>query len=192
MAKYENTQKYNNTIKHKTSKKRFSNIKIMAFTLLVFFFIIIYYVNVDILDYFNLSRSADFITNGCGNGTLLDAISGLCWQQDLGTGGQKTWSNASSYCSALSLGGHSDWRLPIRNELFTLDNFTLIDQILSPGATCTTLVSFGFTNCHNTFYWSATTYDPNSSYAGYVLFDYGDDPTYSKSHKHYVACVRRN
>ncbi|MCP4124611.1 MAG: DUF1566 domain-containing protein, partial [Bacteroidetes bacterium] len=50
------------------------------------------------------------------NGTISDNATGLMWQQaDDGT--TRDWKNALSYAENLSLGGHSDWRLPNAKEL---------------------------------------------------------------------------
>ncbi len=50
-----------------------------------------------------------------GDGTVTDSGSGLMWQQ--ATGGHMDWYAAMSYCNNLSLGGHSGWRLPTKDEL---------------------------------------------------------------------------
>jgi len=78
-------------------------------------------------------EDADFIINppsytDNGNGTITDNVTGLMWQKT--DGGEMTFENASSYCLALELGGFSDWRLPVCNELFdmifhTYKNFCL-------------------------------------------------------------------
>jgi hypothetical protein len=44
------------------------------------------------------------------DGTVLDWVKGLAWQKEVS--GELTWDEASAYCDALDLGGHSDWRLP--------------------------------------------------------------------------------
>ena len=53
-----------------------------------------------------------------GNGTLTDNVTGLMWQQ--ADGGEMTWDNAVAYAESLTLGGHSDWRLPFSHELFSI------------------------------------------------------------------------
>ncbi len=54
------------------------------------------------------------------NGTATDNGTGLIWQKN--TAGPMNWDAAMSYCSNLSLGGHSDWGLPNRGELYGLYN----------------------------------------------------------------------
>ena len=51
--------------------------------------------------------------------TWKDPTSGLTWQVTSPTG-YHYWDEAKSYCNSLSLGGHSDWRLPSIGELRTL------------------------------------------------------------------------
>ncbi|MBT5864861.1 MAG: DUF1566 domain-containing protein [Ilumatobacter sp.] len=53
-----------------------------------------------------------------GDGTITDDVTGLMWQG--GDGGEMTWASAASYCDALTLGGHGDWRLPTAHELFSI------------------------------------------------------------------------
>jgi len=51
-----------------------------------------------------------------GDGTVLDKLTGLQWQgADDGT--KRHWDEAVAYAKALTLAGHSDWRLPSSNEL---------------------------------------------------------------------------
>ncbi len=59
-------------------------------------------------------RLASYTDNS--NGTVTDNNTGLIWQK-ADDGVQRDWQGASDYCSQLSLGGHSDWRLPLPIEL---------------------------------------------------------------------------
>ena len=156
--------------------------------------------------------STEFIVEGCGTGTMLDSVTGLCWDKNLNHNGsslqwstvntyaEPTWNNvtkvysypsgkaaypAFSYCEDLILGGNTDWRLPSKNELHTL-----IDQIGASGSTCTTITSFGFTNCQNNYYWADREYKPATTSAGVVLFNNGYDADSDKAGTHYVVCVR--
>ena len=118
------------------------------------------------------SRSGEIVT---------DNITKLQWQDnEEAKTVEKTWEDAKSYCSALSLGGKSDWRLPNIEELFTLIverkyNFA-IDTI--------------FVNVISNDYWSSTTDVSDSSYAWNVGFLYGYDGLYGKSYFSFVRCVR--
>lgn len=55
-----------------------------------------------------------------GNGTVTDTVTGLMWQQT--DGGEMTIENAIIYCGTLTLGGHTDWRLPDAQEGFSILN----------------------------------------------------------------------
>ena len=50
-----------------------------------------------------------------GDGTVTDNVTGLMWQQAVPTA-TYSWAGAVTYCSTLTLAGHSDWRLPSRNR----------------------------------------------------------------------------
>lgn len=136
-----------------------------------------------------LEREADdFIVDGCGTGTMLDTVTGLCWLKNMNTFVETiNWSQASSDCSGSTVGERSDWRVPTIPELFTL-----IDQIGGSGSTCTTLGNFGFTGCQDGYYWSSEEYQPNADYAWHVSFGYGNSNSNFKPNSDYVTCVARN
>lgn len=136
---------------------------------------------------FALERDADdFLEDGCGLGTMLDTVTGLCWLKDMNTFGNFTWSNAASNCSSLTVGGRSDWRVPAKPELLTL-----IDQIGGGGSTCSTLTVFGFIGCQNNWYWSSVEYHPNTAYVWSVNFNDGNSNEHIKTSTRYVTCVAR-
>ncbi|MEM7183326.1 MAG: DUF1566 domain-containing protein, partial [Spirochaetota bacterium] len=85
------------------------------------------------------------------DGTVItDNVTSLMWTQstDINSDGsvnssdKRSQSDAESYCSSLSLGGHSDWRLPSIKELYSLILFTGLDASSATG--CTTA---GDTSC---------------------------------------------
>ena len=57
-----------------------------------------------------------------GNGTITDNVTGLIWQQDMGT--KITYSEAFTKADTMLLGGFSDWRVPTIKELYSLIQFT--------------------------------------------------------------------
>ncbi|WP_343032206.1 DUF1566 domain-containing protein [Allochromatium palmeri] len=66
-----------------------------------------------------------------GDGTILDRVTGLIWQQSTDTNGdgllnvadKLSYTQALSYCEDLSLAGQDDWRLPDIKTLYSLIDF---------------------------------------------------------------------
>jgi len=66
-----------------------------------------------------VKQESRFIDNG--NGTVTDTKTGLMWAaKDSGSG--VNWQNARSYCENYRVGGHTDWRMPTKDELVGLYN----------------------------------------------------------------------
>jgi hypothetical protein len=87
----------------------------------------------------------NFVDNG--DGTVNDTKSGLMWQQ---VGADRiVWDAALTYCEKLEVADYGDWRLPNRNELQSLVEYSVfspsIDTVAFPG-------SFSY------YYWSSTNY----------------------------------
>ena len=57
-----------------------------------------------------------------GNGTVIDNVTGLIWEQDP-SDTARGWDDAVAYCDGLSLGGSDDWRIPSLKELFSISDF---------------------------------------------------------------------
>ncbi|HVV49218.1 MAG TPA: DUF1566 domain-containing protein [Polyangia bacterium] len=57
-----------------------------------------------------------------GDGTVTDSITGLMWQQAVSAMNYPL-SSAVSYCTSLTLGNHSDWRVPSLVELLSIVDF---------------------------------------------------------------------
>lgn len=64
--------------------------------------------------YVDITGNGQNCTSSPATCMYTDKISGLTFAK---TGGQKTWANADSYCSTLTVDGVSGWRLPEREEL---------------------------------------------------------------------------
>jgi hypothetical protein len=107
----------------------------------------------------------------------------MMWQkQDDGT--TKTWANALTYCTSLSLGVHADWRLPNLKELSSIVD----DTVFNPAINATY-----FPATQSSLYWSSTTFAGITSYAWYVYFGDGLVSFVSldgKSNTYYARCVR--
>jgi hypothetical protein len=95
-----------------------------------------------------------------GDGTVTDTATGLMWQQNTAPG-IYTWEQALTYCENLTLGGHSDWRLPNRNELQSIVDYSRYTPAIDTAF---------FPDTVPQIYWTSTSYD---SYGVAVDFYYG-------------------
>ena len=123
--------------------------------------------------------SNNFIDNG--DGTVTDTDTGLMWQKDTAPG-TYTWQQALSYCEDLIFpaGGYSDWRLPNRNELQSIVDYSRYNPSIDP-----------IFNAVSSWYWSSTTGASSPFNAWVVYFYYGYFNCYYKSYyDYYVRAVR--
>ena len=129
------------------------------------------------------------------DGTVTDTATGLMWQKCSmgqtwneatngcdGTAFTYSWRNALLQSENLTLAGHSDWRLPNRNELQSLVDYSryypAINTTYFPGTV-------------SSYYWSSSTIAGSTNSAWLVYFGHGsvnDDG--SKSYSYYVRAVR--
>jgi hypothetical protein len=140
------------------------------------------------------------VTNGAPNmesytvntdGTVSDNVTGLMWQQAVDT---YTWSAAMAYCPTLTLGSHTDWRLPTKIELLSIVDYGVGDVDKTPTINATAFPSTPLAN-----FWSATPVAGSPSSAWAVYFNPGDDhngnrlastATVATSSMNWVRCVR--
>ena len=125
----------------------------------------------------NLFLEAGFYRNDNTN-IVSDTKTSLQWQDNINI--QYAWNDAIDYCRDLTLGGHSDWRLPNINELLTLVDYT------KSNPTITNIFAYRTSNR----YWSSTTYAASTSNAWSVYFSSGGLNTNDKSISGHVRCVR--
>jgi hypothetical protein len=96
-----------------------------------------------------------------GDDTMTDNLTGLMWTKNASLpGGYQTWQQALDYCNGLTLAEYSDWRLPNRKELYSLQDFSRYNPALPAG--------HPFTNVQADYYWSSTTYAYYLDYAWFV------------------------
>jgi YD repeat-containing protein len=122
--------------------------------------------------------SGDYATNG--DGTVTDLNTGLMWQQQAPPE-MMTWEEALNYCESLSLAGKSDWRLPNRNELQSLVDYSKNSPALNP------LFTPEWQPPH---YWSSTTHARFNTHAWGVYFYSGFISYNTKTNTYYVRAVR--
>ena len=120
-----------------------------------------------------------------GNGTITDNVTGLMWQQQ-DDGLKKTWLQALTYCGSLSLGGHSDWRLPNVKELSSIIDYT------RGGPAINTSYFPGTPQSPSTYYWSSTTDYGSTANAWCADFYSGSVDPFNmlKTGSNYARCVR--
>jgi len=125
-----------------------------------------------------LINAPSFTNNG--SDTVTDDNTLLMWQrQDDGT--QRTWANAGTYCSGLSLGGHSDWRLPGAFELHSIVDY---------GNSSPSIDTTYFPSTQSTYYWSSNFRSDYPPRAWRLNFSVGSVSEDQNDNIYYVRCVR--
>jgi len=126
-----------------------------------------------------------------GDGTVSDNLTGLMWTKNANNSpqGYLPWQGALDYVTGMNTGsnpgyGYTDWRLPNRNELHSLLDFSQDNPALPAG--------HPFTNVNTTdYYWSSTTAIAFSKSSAWIADMWGGVmKSYSKSSNNYVWSVR--
>lgn len=113
---------------------------------------------------------------------VVDEDTGLMWQDSADVSVvKKDWDNAMGYyCTGLELGGYDDWRLPSIDELMSIVDKSRYEPAIKKI----------FNNTKNTWYYSSSDYEGDSSRAWLAHFRSGGDGYGDKSAMRYVRCVR--
>ncbi len=128
---------------------------------------------------------------------VLDVSTNLMWQDNaVAASTRKQWvvtisyilgdylntsgDTATTYCTNISLGGYTDWRLPDRDELLGIVKSTANAPSISN--------IFQYTA--SSYYWSSTTVVDNEGNAWYGSFLNDSDYWFAKNNSLYVRCVR--
>ena len=135
-----------------------------------------------------------------GNGTVTDNLTGLVWLKNANCtdtmggvekgSGNLTWSNALTWSNSLASGAcgltdgstAGDWRLPNREELESLIDFSRFNPALPAG--------HPFSNVQSNYYWSSTTSASFTVFAWAVYLWNGYVPNGYKPNHAYVWPVR--
>jgi hypothetical protein len=113
-----------------------------------------------------------------GDGTVLDTLTGVVWQQD-GNPPVMKWEQAVAYCEDLALAGMNDWRLPGKDELAEI-----VQRQYRPMAHPAMMARPGY-------YWSSTENHPfHPESAWNVDFIRGRVYFYNKQLNYLVRCAR--
>ncbi|MCF6331206.1 MAG: cadherin domain-containing protein [Sulfurimonas sp.] len=126
--------------------------------------------------YYQSGKTRSYTDNG---DTVTDNATGLIWQQE-DDNTLRNWTDAGTYCGAITLDANSDFRLPTRSELASLSDYGTNNPAIDPI----------FQNTISDFYWSSTTHVANISYAWGVYFYDGYQYSDTKTNDFYVRCVR--
>jgi hypothetical protein len=111
-----------------------------------------------------------------GDGTITDVKTGLMWQIHTS---KLNWEESLSYCESLKLAIFNDWRLPNREELFSIFDYTKKEFSFE----------YGKTNSYDN-YWSSSTIVDRNSQAWTFENKSGIFELWGKSESNYVRAVR--
>ena len=94
-------------------------------------------------------EDADYLINppsytNNGDGSVTDNVTGLMWQKV--DGGEMTIESATLYCKNLSLGSHTDWRLPTCHEAFSILNHDHLNPALDTSYFTKTTAEYWWTS----------------------------------------------
>ena len=113
---------------------------------------------------------------------LNDPATNLMWEDTKhAEDGQVTYLEANSYCKALKLGGHDDWRVPTLKELLSIVDYKRHEPA--------TLKEFKRVD-QDKLYWSTTEYAGKSTEFWGVVFENGETDSASAIYSRRVRCVR--
>lgn len=117
------------------------------------------------------------------DGIIVEKILNLMWQDALSVSTDRyNWNNANSYCQNLTYKNYSDWRLPTRDELLSIINYTLSPSIFSV---------FNYTAADN--YWSSTIdISAPGGYRWSINFNNATSDDSQISQAFFVRCTRDN
>lgn len=120
---------------------------------------------------------------------VTDITTGLIWQDNMDAKTiTKNWNNAIGYCDNLSLAGYTDWRLPNKNELSYITDYSHIDSSLNVAFINVPSDNYRY---FGSYYWSSTSYAGGTGNAWLVDAYRGTMSNfYGKSNNYYVRCVR--
>jgi len=114
---------------------------------------------------------------------VVDYVTNLEWQDNSNLQNtRKNWSDAKEYCDKLDLGGFTDWRLPTREELYSIIDFSKVNSAYSAI----------FINSSSDYYWTSTTYLKDNAKAWVVYFYNGMLSLEDKNIALNIRCVREH
>ncbi len=138
----------------------------------------------------NWSTNTRFIVDSTGS-NVYDSLTGLMWTKNANDAGEKNWTNAIAYCEALDYGGFDDWRMPNRNELASLIDYSQINPAIPLGHPFTSVNEL-MTDDGNQNYWTGSTYAKDTEKAWFVSFMNGRLYYFGKGNSLHTWAVRNS
>ncbi len=138
----------------------------------------------------NWSTNTRFIVDSTGS-NVYDSLTGLMWTKNANDAGEKNWTNAIAYCEALDYGGFDDWRMPNRNELASLIDYSQINPAIPLGHPFTSVNEL-MTDGGNQNYWTGSTYAKDTEKAWFVSFINGRLYYFGKGNSLHTWAVRNS
>jgi hypothetical protein len=121
-------------------------------------------------------RKSYATAHSCAGDAACDALAAAC---DID--GRCTAAEAAAYCAGLTLGGHTDWRIPSLRELLSI-----VD--LSRASPAVNVASFPSTNSNA--YWTGSVAVAPTPLAWWVNFSDGAWDSAAPTEAYFVRCVR--
>jgi hypothetical protein len=113
------------------------------------------------------------------DGTVTDTLTGLIWQQN-DIQERMTWEEALTQFNTLSLAGHTGWRMPTREELRSIVDYSRITPSIYINE---------FPNTVSSNYWTSTAHPFQENYIWCIHFYNGNDNYQSKNNQYYSRAV---
>ncbi|MFA6434782.1 MAG: DUF1566 domain-containing protein [Elusimicrobiales bacterium] len=114
----------------------------------------------------------------------IDHSTQLMWAQDgAGAGCNNSealsWNEAKAYCESLKFASYTDWRMPAKNELFSIagNGYGVRDRAFFP-------------NTVKYWYWNTEDYDPDSITAKLARKSHGLVGLDNNTGAYFIRCVR--
>jgi hypothetical protein len=114
------------------------------------------------------------------DGTITDQCTGLIWEKEA-SDETYTWETSLDICRNKTVADYSDWRLPSKQELRSIINYSSINPAAYPDI---------FYNQKSDTYWTGTSNSESHNQAWAVNFQYGDDSLDTKTAANYIRAVR--
>jgi hypothetical protein len=128
-----------------------------------------------------------YYTRDDATNIVTDNSTYLQWEDDANVSDRtklKNFSEATEYCTNLTLGGYTNWRVPNIKELMYIANRGRSNPAIDDSVFTSVGIGSG------TFYWSATPEIANTNNMWAVQFSFGDNKPLFNGLNLFVRCVR--